>query len=698
MSIQYDPRLQNKQNTTDILQGQPAQEQAPESPSQAQPAQPSASPAPLPQEASQANLATTKPKSSSGMFTNIQNYIQKNQPASQNMAKSIGNTVQRSSDIARKNIQATQNQFGNLMEQGSLQNRGSAVQDITQAAQQASTMQAGQAPTSGDQRLKSILDAQYQGPQRLQDLGTFGQTQAKAQEAQRLRQQLTSGNRQELLDKSLERPGSKYTQGSRRLDELLFNQGEPQKYLQNIQQQIGDVGQDLQSAQQTARTDAIQRSREIGDIRSQARQALQSAAQQRAVDVEAALTGQMEAGQALSDYYRDILSGSEGGLDLGSLEAETLGARSGAGLYNILSNEQEREALLDNLDATSQLDRAKLISADEQAQLAELQRLAQLSEDYGVTDSGLDFRSAYQDANLAGTQDALAALNLQGFGDALTEAETRFREEAGRDVITGVGRGKAKYNRGWGRGRKSVKKTAYETANLRDILQDAGYDFESDPSQYVGEANTDILRDISNIQRQSQGEQVDLTDPDDMLDYAANPIGTSQAALSSLGLGNIIPNIPQEEANRALLGAGVGAGLASAGIGGSVLGSAMLPAAGKAAAAMAALDVGSKVADQFGSDLENARIFGDAGALVGETLSGVGGGIQSGISSVFGGGKSGARKKARAKARSAAMKDLQRKLTDRLTSSGFANRLNVADTEETQERQRNLLDILGRIR
>ena len=108
--------------------------------------------------------------------------------------------------------------------------------------------------------------------------------------------------------------------------------------------------------------------------------------------------------------------------------------------------------------------------------------------------------------------------------------------------------------------------------------------------------------------------------------------------------------------------------------------------------------VGSKAAESLGSDLEKARLFGDAGALVGRGVKDIGREIQGGFDSIFGGGKGEAKKKAQSKAQRAAIADLQKKLTGRLSSSGFSNRVNVADTEEAQARQKQLLDILGGIR
>jgi hypothetical protein len=700
MAIQYDPRLQGKPNTTDILTGQEDLSQQPQEGSQTPPQpQGNAQPAQPQENSPQSNLAKNKPKSSSGMFTNVRQYVEKNQPAAENMAKSIGSTVQRSADIARKNIQASQSQFGNLMEQGSLGNRESAVQDVRTAAERAAGMSApqqaqvgqatggqrsatGAAPqvqitdqnqaqqSDADARIKSILDAQYKGPQRLEELGSFGQAQTKAQEAERLKSQLTGGNRQELLDKALERRGSQYTQGARRLDELLFGQGNPQQMLQQTQQQIGDVGQDLSSASQSARQDAINRARELSDIRSQAREALQSTATGRAGEVQSAIDAQIAAGGELADYYKNLLSDSEGGLDLGSVEAQTLGVQSGAGLYNLLRDEQERESLLGNLDARDQLDAQKLISRDEQAQLAELQRLAQLSGDYGVADSGLDFRTQYQDADLAGTQDALSALNLEGFGDALTEAETRFREQAARDV-TGIGTGKAKFQKGFGRGRGKVKKTAYETANLKDILEAQGYDFESDPSQYVSETDPNLLTNLSNIASQVRSEGVDVSDPMELMDYASSMGGEDSVLFNNQVMDSL--------------------GLSGLGKVGTVGGA--LNTSGELVSSMG--DTAKQIGD---SPLGDIPGVGFAAENVGNLLGSLGN-LKSDISTgIFGGGKGDAKKKAAAKAQRAALSDLQRKLTGSLSSSGFSNRVNVADTEETTERQRQLLDILGGIR
>lgn len=108
MSKPYDPRVQGKPNTTDILTGQEDLSQQPQEGSQAPPqaAQPqgTAQAAQPQQNAPQSNLATNKPKASSGMFTNVRQYIEKNKPAAQNMAGAASKQFTNTSDIIKKQM------------------------------------------------------------------------------------------------------------------------------------------------------------------------------------------------------------------------------------------------------------------------------------------------------------------------------------------------------------------------------------------------------------------------------------------------------------------------------------------------------------------------------------------------------------------------------------------------------------------
>lgn len=676
MAVYQDPRLMDQKNKTDVLDGsvdasQP-QDQSMVTPNAPQQAMTTEGSSPATQQ-----QAAPRPQARSGMFTNIKNYVQKNQPAAENMAGAIGSKVQRTADIARKNIQNVQNQFTNLKEQSTLANRQNAVSDVTQAAQQAASMAEGANTANQDQdkRLASILDAQYKGPMDLRELGTYNEAQQKTFQAQRLADQLSGGsqNRQELLRSTLERPGTRYTEGAKKLDQLLFGQGDPQAKLRQTQEQVGNVIGSLGQAETQARQAASDRAAEILGIRDEARKSLTDISQQRQQEVEDYLGSQLGAGKDLAKYYTDILNSSNTGLDLGELEAETLGVQSGVGMYRLLSDPQTRKQLISDLDRSGQLSKDQLVTLEQQGQLAELQRLNELSQAYGTQGSGLDYRNLYTDADKAGTQTAFDALGLDKFKDYLTEAEKGFRTDAAKDV-TGKGKGSAKYKKGWFRGRGKVRKTAYETGNLKDILEDAGYDFKSDPTQYVSDANTDILKDIAKIKQHAKGEQVDLTSAENEMDILAGLAGEDSALWESLGLGDY---------GKILTGGGV------AGI-----------------AADATEGLGKGIQDISGG-LENA-IFGgnnntlgnlltDPANIVGKGIEDIGREFGNLTSNIFGSGKSKARKKAKAKAKKKAIKDLQKKLTKKLNSSGFSNRINVADTQATKERQNKLLDLLGNI-
>jgi hypothetical protein len=804
MGIKYDARLHGKgaKNGTNIFDtGNKSDPNAEESSATGGAVQSATGGGGTQQQAPQSNLATKKPSSgTSGMYTNLNKYVEKNKPAAQNMAKSIGDTVQRNDEIARKKIVNARTQFGTQMEQGSLKDRDNAVSDVAQYAKDASQMSAAQTPdtviaqagdtgvydvtrdlqnpdrplqTGGpvqrpeatppaekqpvvnnsakiaelesqiiklpfggdtksnipirsqiaalkledqkaaeeraklqaaetaaetaaaekqaelqkiadekmaasakvnsygtvqgdgsekDLRLKAILDAKYKGPNQLSDLANFGEVQRRAQEAGRLNKQLTGGveSRRELLNKAFQKTGSNYTQGAKKLDELLFGQGKPQEYLSERQKQIGNIGDHFTSERAKTRQEALDRVNLTSDIKSQARQALQDASQKRAGSIEEYLSQQKEVGGNLVDHYRDVLTqgtsfdpegqliDAEGnkldklGLNLGSAEAQALGVRSGAGIYNLLRDQGQREDLLKALDKRGNLSSDTMVTKDQQAQLAELQRMAQLSSDYGVKDSGLNYRSAYQDANKAGTQTALDALDTAGFRRNLTEAEERFRDDA-TNTITGKGRGKASYDKGLFRtGYK--KATNYQTDTLKNALKDK-YDFDSDPNKYTFD-NESALSNLSNLAKNAKGEHLDdsTMNPEDY--FTGTEAILDKIGLGDLALGNVTKTITNE------------------------LGDA-------------------------------ARYIGDdlIGGTAGDILSTYGGGAMREIgnfgSGLFGGGSSAARKKAKQQAKKNALNDLKRKMTGNLSKSGFADRVNVEDTIENQERSNALMNILS---
>lgn len=153
-------------------------------------------------------------------------------------------------------------------------------------------------------------------------------------------------------------------------------------------------------------------------------------------------------------------------LDVGlsQLEAESLGVQGGEGLYNIL-----KEQGVEGLIKTAAYDKNKLVSTDEQAQLARLQNIAQLAQDYGVQGSGVNVVNQYGNRDLAGQQTALSALDMDNFKRQLQGAEKSFRTDADASNISGTGTGSGS-SRGLF-GKKKASATQSVSQNFGDLLK-----------------------------------------------------------------------------------------------------------------------------------------------------------------------------------------------------------------------------------
>lgn len=152
-------------------------------------------------------------------------------------------------------------------------------------------------------------------------------------------------------------------------------------------------------------------------------------------------------------------------LDVGlsQLEAEALGVQGGEGLYNIL-----KEQGVEGLIKTTAADRNKLVSTDEQSQLARLQSIAEMAKDYGVQGSGVNVVNPYANRDLAGQQDATSALDMENFKRQLQGAEKGFRTDAAASNISGTGTGTGSSG-GW-LGTKRASATTTLNQNFGDLL------------------------------------------------------------------------------------------------------------------------------------------------------------------------------------------------------------------------------------
>lgn len=191
-------------------------------------------------------------------------------------------------------------------------------------------------------------------------------------------------------------------------------------------------------------------------------------------------------------------------LGLSQLEAEALGIKGGEGLYNIL-----KEQGIEGLIKTATADRNKLISTDEQSQLARLQSIAQLAKDYGTEGSGVNVVNPFADRDLAGTQNTTSALDIDNFRNLVQGAERDFRTDASGSNIVGQGYGTGSSGGAFSTKRAQSWKTLEQ--NLGDLIEsNNGYrNMYSDQG-----VNKDLLKKIINSAQGGETFNAGYVNPD----------------------------------------------------------------------------------------------------------------------------------------------------------------------------------------
>lgn len=391
--IAQDPNTSSQVNTTDVLSGQNVGQTQPQSNPQQTPPQPTTSGGgsssyvsdgnPYGKYASQGSRkAGSTP--SSGSFTNVQTYVDKNKQSSEQLGKGVANTLTTTSDIARKNLQGVQNQFQQGVQSGSLEDYGNALNQAKTAYNEAATGNAGtktwnanqasmyaptkneqgaysaedqalvdsnkarvtygdgstkefntqaeaqnaidtynasnpgyytygeQAPLSvSNQRLSDILNASYQGPNELSEIGGYNQAYNQYQDLSQLQNQaLSAGPKTELLNRTFATPNTEYNTGNKLLDELLLGQGSANKILTDTaknlgQSSTGKVGDEFSDVTRGARTLAQTQSKEMENIKNSARQALNETANTRSKEVNDRINEVISNWEKYPQYFRD---------------------------------------------------------------------------------------------------------------------------------------------------------------------------------------------------------------------------------------------------------------------------------------------------------------------------------------------------------------------------------------------------------
>lgn len=334
---------------------------------------------------------------------------------------------------------------------------------------------------------------------------------------------------------------------------------------------------------------------------------------------------------------------------LNPFEAAVLGVQSGEGLYNLGANAVK----------TAAYDKEKLISKDEQFRQQALSALAGLDQS-----NRLDTNLKYADAEKAGTQSAIDALDLEGTRAGLNEAEQNFRDTALKTNLTGHGHKKVSRGNAWGK--KTKHYYASVSGNAGNFLKKAGYDFNADAGQGQNTAN----------QKELLKSAMDMT--------STNTSG----------------NNLRDDANAQLASTAQGAGTgASIGSYGGPVGTAV----GAVAGATVGSYLGSGTIDPFQQYTDLLQGYAPG---VGKAVQDVRTGIGNTVGSVLGGGIGGAvsgidtgamKAMGEAVARQVAEEDLQNQYKKFLANQGFTNRTAITEHDAVKDRMSALQTLLANL-
>lgn len=381
---------------------------------------------------------------SSGGAAGFQQYQKANQGAATNrLAQSVQQNIGSSANQAQKVTGQATTAFSQKMDQGSLQNRQNALQDVSGVLGQARNVVAApkvqpidnkaqvgvvqpsqsgvsdrgdlnaQQPTqpasptqvdqAGTERFRDVINAEYKGPQSLRQAGLYDLAQGRVSDAQRkIDLASKAGSRQDLLSEMYKKPGTDYSRGLSGLDAALLNTNS--QGIQNIVNQnknIGNLQKDLDRAQAASELSATGRASEIKNIQEQARTLFdtEKTAEQKATDDR--LAAVVKDWDKLPEYYRNIIRNKEQ-TSQGIIDKEMA-------KYNT-----ERSAALGGLESQTSQQAKNLQKLKEQ-------RGGYLMENFDIREGGV--------FNPIGNQDTYAAkqAQLKTFDNQIAQAEQEYK-------------------------------------------------------------------------------------------------------------------------------------------------------------------------------------------------------------------------------------------------------------------------------
>lgn len=373
--------------------------------------------------------------------------------------------------------------------------------------------------------------------------------------------------------------------------------------------------------------------------------------------------------QQLSDISKNFNMDQ---VNFNSLEARMLGINAGEGLYN-LGTDSIKSGIADN---------NRLVTKNEQARQAALAQLAGLD-----TSNMLDTNLRYEDADLAGTQSALDALDIKATREGLNAAEQQFRNTANATNL--VGEGSKKVSRGNAFGKKTKEYTATLGGNAGDFLEGSGYDLNSEMGAGQNVASSRDLLNAALAASSGGKNNADAEDNKKVLQSSA------QGAVAGAGIGTAIGGAGIGTGIGAVVGTGIGTIIGSGTVDPSQQMSDLMAGMGGPGAAIGkGIQDGRRLAGDAAGTFMQVNPFTNIADDIGKKL-GLGS-LTAGVQGAIGGIDSGAMKQfGDSRAKFHAAEDLKNKYSGFLDSQGFQNRAGVVDNAQTTSRLSALEQLLA---
>jgi hypothetical protein len=395
------------------------------------------------QQASPTNGSAALPASEttpdrSGNFVGLQDYLKANQNQASKLGGQVAGHVEGAIQQSQDEIAQINPKFNELADKGQISNINTAEEEGTNIVTSAATGPQGQ--ELDKDRFKEISNARYQGPNTFQESELFNPAYEKFSKAKKAAE-LTkdeSGS-QQLLKDVYKQNAPTYSAGESLFDSYLLNTGENRQKLADARQNAGvmesqwnQAGIDADNYAKTQR-DLADRVRENVREFTNTTQATRNKEVQDALDAISATWNDEQ-----TEYANALFNSNEGkNLTLTDDMLQKLGVKEGQRIYNVLKG-MTLDDIKNQYVKMDVFDENKVISKDQQAQLAALDELASL---YGG-----ELLNKYTLADQAGTMTKDTAFDTSGFGKAVTDAEKAFTGDAagtnfssGRRTNTGVG-------------------------------------------------------------------------------------------------------------------------------------------------------------------------------------------------------------------------------------------------------------------